>query len=470
MLSGTVFEASTSKPLANVSITTTPATSGYVTDAKGQFTISQVPVGTINLTAHKSNYTDQSTSVVVSEGQTQTVSVILDKASPTTAPSAPVQPSPASGATGQPTQLTLGWHSTGAVKSDSLRYSVVLYEANSVTQRTLLTSSRDTTVTVTNLLYNSIYYWQVTVTNSAKASTRSVLWSFQTQPLPDNRFLFVRTVGSNADIYSSSSTGDNLLQLTSAATTEAAPQLSPNRDLIAYTSNATGQFQLYTMNRDGSNQRRLTTLAVEGYNNAGVGYRWSPDGAQLIYAHYNQLYRINNDGTGLLLLATAPPNRHFRECDWTAQGNRLVVQTVGVNIYDAELYLLNADGSNPTLLVGNLPGRLDSPSFSIDGSRVLYTRDVAGFDSPTGRQLDTHMFTQRLDGTNLTDITLSNGSSTPKPLGTNDLNPRYSPDGYSVLFVNQVNDGLTPGDLWKADATGTTRTKLFADVAQPDWK
>ena len=472
-LSGVVLDARSNQPLANVSITTTPATSSYITDAKGQFAIGQVPAGTVSVTAHKTDYTDQVVNLTVNEGQTQAVSILLGKPSAASPPSAPARPEPANGATNQPTQLTLGWHPVGASKSDSLRYTVSLFESGNLNQRSLLTNVRDTTVLVTGLRYATTYYWQVTVTNNSGngSSARSPVWSFQTQAFPDNRVLFVRTSGTNSDIYSSNVTGANLAQLTSEATTETAPQLSPNRDLIAYCSNATGQFQLYTMNRDGSNQRRITTLAVEGYNNAGVGYRWSPDGAQLIYSHYNQLYRINRDGTGLTLLATAPTDRHFRECDWTTQnGGRIVVQTIGVNAYDAELYLLNTDGTNATLLVGNLPGRLDSPSFSIDGTRLLYTRDVSGFNGVNGRQLDTHIFTQRLDGTSLLDVTASSGSVNPKSSGTNDLMPRYSPDGYSIIFVNQINDNFTPGDVWTVDATGTGRQKRITNAALPDWK
>jgi TolB protein len=472
-LSGVVLDARSGQPLANVSVSTAPATSGYLTDAKGQFLIPQLPTGAVSVTAHKADYTDQTINLTVNEGQTQTVSLLLTKPSAATPPNAPGTPSPANGATNQPTQLTLSWHPVQAAKSDSLRYTVLLYESGNLNQRTLLTNSRDTTVQVSGLRYATTYYWQVTATNNSGngTSARSPVWSFQTLSFPDNRILFMRTSGSNSDIYSSDLKGANLVQLTSEATTETAPQLSPNRDLIAYTSNASGQFQIYTMNRDGSNQRRITTLAVEGYNNAGVGYRWSPDGAQLIYSHYNQLYRINRDGTGLVLLATAPADRHFRECDWTAQnGGRIVVQTVGVNIYDAELYLLNTDGNNATLLVGNLPGRLDSPSFSVDGAYLLYTRDVAGFDGVNGRQLNSHIFTQRLDGTSLLDVTLGNGTTNPKAAGTNDITPRYSPDGYSIIFINQVNDNLSPGDVWTVENTGMTRTKQFTNAALPDWK
>lgn len=220
------------------------------------------------------------------------------------------------------------------------------------------------------LRFNTTYYWQVTVRNPGGATARGPVWSFQTKGLPDNRFLFVRTVNGNADIYSSDETGGNLVQFTSSAFVETAPRLSPNLDLVAYTSNATGQFQLYTMGRDGSNKRRITTLAAEGYNNAGVGYCWSPDGAQLLYAHYDQLYRVNRDGTGLVQIATAPAGRHFRECDWTAQGGgRLAVQTVGPNVFDSEILLGNADGSGLAQLVATCPAGSIRPPSASTGAR-----------------------------------------------------------------------------------------------------
>ena len=469
---GTVLDARTNRPLTNVSISTNPATGSYVTDALGRFRIEQVPIGQIGVTARKADYSPVTATLTINEGQNTPVSILLEKPAAATPPGAPGRPEPTPGSTSQPTELPLGWRPTNATKSDSLRYDVVLYEGNNLNQRSLLTNSKDTTVLATGLLYSTTYYWQVTARNPAGASARSAVWSFQTRPLPDNRYLYARTVGGNTDIYSSNETGANLVRLTAATTVETAPQLSPNRDFVAYASNANGQFQLYTMGRDGSNQRRITTLAAEGYNNAGVGYRWSPDGAQLIYAHYDQLLRLNRDGTGLTVLATAPAGRHFRECDWTAQqGGRLVVQTIGVNPYDSEIYLYNVDGSNPVLLVGNLPGRLDSPSFSVDGRTVLYSRDVAGFNSASGRQQDAHVFAQRIDGSSTVDVTGgSAGTPSSKPTGTNDILPRYSPDGFRIIFVNRFNDDLSPPDVYVADLDGRNRAKLFSNAFLPDWK
>lgn len=313
---------------------------------------------------------------------------------------------------------------------------------------------------------------QVTARNPAGATARGPVWSFQTTSLPDNRYLFARTVSGNTDIYSSNATGTTVVRLTSAVTVETGPRLSPTRDIIAYASNASGQFQLYTMSRDGSNQRQITTLAVEGYSNAGVGYRWSPDGAQLLYSHYDQLYRVNRDGSGLLL-ARAPANRHFRECDWTAQnGGRLVVQPIGADPFDSELYLYKTDGTSPVQLVSNLPGRVDSPSFSADGTTVVCTRDVAGFNSASGRQLDAHLFTQKLDGSAAVDVsagTTSSGS-TNKPTGTNDLTPRYTPAGCQLIFVNRSNDDISAPDVYTCDLDGRNQTKLFDSAFLPDYK
>jgi TolB protein len=473
ILTVTVLDGSTSQPVASVGVSTTPATGSFVTDAKGQLTIEQVPAGTLSIVARKAGYDATTTSVTLGDGQTQAVTVLLNKTAATAPPGAVTRPTPATETTGQPTDVLLGWHpAAGALKGDSLKYDVVLYESNNLNQRTLATNTRDTTVSATGLRFNTSYYWQVTVRNTTGATARSPVWSFQTRPLPDNRYLYARTLNGNTDIYSSDNTGGDLVRLTSAITVETAPQLSPTRNLIAYTSNASGQFQLYTMSRDGSNKQQITTLPVEGYHNAGIGYRWSPDGAQLIYAHYDRLYRINRDGTGLTLLATAPAGRHFRECDWTAQnGGRLVVQTMGSQPYDAELYLYNVDGTNPVLLVGNLPGRLDSPSFSVDGSTVLYSRDVAGFNDAMGRQLDAHLFTHRLDGSSAVDISIgTTTSSGGKPLGTNDITARFSPTGFQIIFVNRLNDDIGLPDVWQCDLDGRNRTKLFSNAFWPDYK
>ncbi|GAA4012987.1 hypothetical protein GCM10022408_27270 [Hymenobacter fastidiosus] len=474
-LEGVVLDGGNNNvPLANVVITTSPATTSFTTNNQGKFSLPNLVVGKYTLSVRKTDYKTESVNVQVDEGRVTPVTVILEKASGTNRrPNAPSEPSPANGATDQPVRLTLKWRVTDPDKNDSLRSSVILYESNSFDQQQVLNNSRDTAVTV-DLKYNKQYIWQVTVYDKAGEMVRGDVWRFQTSALPENRYLYVRNMGGNTDIYSSDNIGGNLIRLTTSAFVETAPQLSPTRDRVAYTSNATGRYQLYTMNRDGSDQRQISPgmIPVEGYGNYGIGYHWSPDGSQLVYASYDKLWRINRDGTGLLQIATAPVGRNFRECDWALQGNRIIVQTVGANIYEAEFYTMSADGSNQVKVVDNLPGRLDSPSFSIIGDRILYSRDVDGYENANGRQLNAHIFSQKLDGSGLVDLSPTSMGSVNqgKPAGTNDLFPRYSPDGSKVIFVNMNNDNLAPPEIWIMDVDGKNRAKLFANATLPDWQ
>lgn len=473
-VTGTVRDARNNQPLANVSISTTPATSSVVTDDKGSFELVGVPTGRLTIAATKADYRSVTVAVTVENESSVNVAIVLEKnLSSTTPPAPPVRPAPADQAIVPGPNVKLEWHpGAGTNRGDSLRYDVVLYQGTNGSARNLLSNSRDTTVVAKQLSYNTTYFWQVTVRNPAGATVLSPLWSFRTNAQPDNRYLFARTENGNTDIYSSNETGTTLTRLTTSAFIEANPQLSPNRDRIAYTSNATGQFQIYTMNRDGSDPRQITLQPVDGYFNQGIGYRWSPDGGQLVYSSYNKLYRINRDGTGLTLLATAPSDRHFREVDWTGQGNRIVVQTVGVSIYDSEFYLLNADGSNFTQLIGNLPGRLDSPSFSVDGQRIVYTRDVDAFSDGAGRQLNAHIFTQNLDGSGQVDVSAGSGGTTSstKPAGFNDVLPHYSPDGSKIIFVQVNNVAQSVPEIFVVDLSGRNRVRLFENATMPDWK
>jgi TolB protein len=464
-ITGTVISAGTNQTLAAVSITTNPASSALITDAGGSFLLPAMPAGEYSITAKKTGYKPESVLVAVREGQQTSVTLVLEKAKDSNGgPKSPAHPSPAPDTLHQAVNVTLKWSGSDPDQDDSLTYDVFLYQAGAM-KKMLAEGIRDTSVLAADLQYNTTYFWQVKAKDAQGNVTLGEVWSFTTMAIPDTRYLFTRVAAGNYDIYSADGTEAGIYRLTTAFHPEWWPLLNPRRDIIAYASQAGVQPQIYTMNRDGSGKRQVTTIPIAGYHNPGIGFAWSPDGGQLLYPYYEQLYRIERDGSGLTLVAKAPANRHFRMVDWTDRGHKIVAQTIGSNINDSEIYIMNEDGTDMKLLVENLAGRLESPSFSIDGKDILFSHDVSGFENPEGRQLNAHIFMKKIDGSGSVDLSAS------KPAGTNDLYPRFSPDGSKVIFVNTSNDGLQPADVWVVDvADGRNRTKLFPNATMPEWK
>ncbi|SIT93618.1 carboxypeptidase-like regulatory domain-containing protein [Pontibacter indicus] len=465
-IAGEVRDADTGGVLAGVAVTSNPATSAIASDEDGSFLLDPVAGGNYTLLARKSGYKSESVAVAVKNDNRTTVTILMVPENPATfAPGPPTLVSPADNLQDQNISLTLKWSSPEARPSDSLTYNVYLYESGVAEKRLLVQNIRDTTVVASNLKFNTTYFWQVTVKNRRGAVTNGPVWSFTTYAMPVTRYVFARAVDGNYDIYSSDGTSANVFRLTSSFGREWWPVISPIRDLIAYSSNIGTDIHIYTMNRDGSNKRQLTTIPVAGYHNQGIGFTWSPDGGQLLYTHYENLYLINRNGTGLRLIAKAPANRHFRLIDWTASGDKIVVQTIGSNINDSEIYIMNSDGSNMTLLVENLPGRIESPTFSVNGKNVLYTQDVEGFENTAGRQLNAQIFIKNIETSRVTNL------STSKPNGTNDLFPRFSSDGSKIIFTNAPNDGVGPSSVWMMDVSGgRSRVRLFENATMPDYK
>ena len=95
---------------------------------------------------------------------------------------------------------------------------------------------------------------------------------------------------------------------------------------------------------------------------------------------------------------------------------------------------------------------------------MLFSWDVEGFNSDDGRQLNAHIYTLT---TSLPQDTtdLSEG----KEAGTNDILPKYSPDGAWIIFVNVNNTGLGPKNVWVMDNEGGSRSPIIEDATTPFW-
>lgn len=95
---------------------------------------------------------------------------------------------------------------------------------------------------------------------------------------PDGKIVYSSTTGGNTDIWIMQADGTEQRRLTSHAGSDFLPSVSPDGRQVVFLSTRAGVQQLWKMEIDGRNQTRLT----EG----GMKYRpqWSPDGKWIVYA------------------------------------------------------------------------------------------------------------------------------------------------------------------------------------------
>jgi len=466
-ISGLVKDAKSGELLSGASITTSPSTSAIVTDADGNYFLDSVPEGEYMVSAAVSGYTKGSVKVGVKTDDT-TEAVILLSESTTNANEAPYAPSdvaPEDGAANQHVSITLNWAGSDP-DGDSLYYDVYLY-GNNESQKLIVQNTYLDSIRADSLHFNTAYRWQVVAKDGNGGETYSKVWSFTTESFPNNPIVFASSRDGNYNIFSSNqsdSSGLYTVRLTADDYRDWWPRRNPVRDKIAFISDRDVEPQIYTMNTNGSDLVKITTTPVTGYHNYGIGFCWSADGTKLLYSHYENLYMIGGNGAGLQTVATAPPNRHFREVDWSPLNNKIAAVTIGKWKYDSEIYLMDTDGSDTTKLVDNVPGAIGGPAFSPDGSQIAYYQDISGFEAENGRILNAHIIVTNLDGTDTTDISIN------KPAGYNDMNPRWAPDGTKIIFTQTPNDNSTPPSIWIMNTDGTDRHKFKSNATMPDWQ
>ena len=192
------------------------------------------------------------------------------------------------------------------------------------------------------------------------------------------------------DIYTVNADGTDLRRLTNFGVYTAEGVLSPDGKRIVFTSLKDGDLDIYTMNVDGTDVRRLTNIA--GYDG---GPWWSPDGTQIVYRAYHPTDPAElKDYHDLLARRIVRPNR-------------------------MELWVMNADGSNKHQIT-HLGGATFGPSWTPDGRGIIFS---SNYLRPRSGNFDLYLI--NLDGSGLEQVTTEESF---------DGFPMFSPDGTKLAW------------------------------------
>lgn len=174
------------------------------------------------------------------------------------------------------------------------------------------------------------------------------------------------------NIYEANVDGTALKPLTSGPAYHAECAYSPDGTEIVFASNEEGCMNLYVMNSDGTNSRKITSNS-SCYNG---GPFFSPDGKQIIFRadrdepDYLQIYLIDSDGSNEKQLTE---NHVVNWAPYWYPNGKVVAFTTSLHgHYRYEIYLLNIDTMIQTRLTYN-PSFDGLPAFNKEGTKIMWT-------------------------------------------------------------------------------------------------
>ncbi len=263
--------------------------------------------------------------------------------------------------------------------------------------------------------------------------------------ITDGKITFVSERDGNSEIYVMNTNGSDQRRLTNHAATDNFPSWSPDGSKIAFVSDRDGDDEIYVMNTDGSNLTKLTDNS-DSHNPPS----WSPDGSKIAFASgrgsYGEIYVMNADGSNQNNITNNSAGDFFPS--WSPDGSKIAFHSLRDDS-EGEIYVMNIEGSSPTRLTNNDSLDMD-PSWSPDGSKIAFV---------STRLCCLHTYTMNADGSNQTIL------STSGP----DMSPAWSPDGTKIT-VHSARDSNTGIYVMNADGSDQTRiTNNSANDYYPNW-
>ncbi len=250
------------------------------------------------------------------------------------------------------------------------------------------------------------------------------------------KIAFLSTRDGNSEIYIMNPDGTDQRRLTNNPANENEISFSPDGRRILFISDRNGPFHIFIMNSDGTDVRQLTNGSRDDW-----GPIFTPDSTEILFFRTesagDELYIMNADGTNQRRLT----NNTVADVlpSMTPDGQWIIFERMVGNAYD--LFRMRRDGSGVQNLT-NAPPDDWYHCISPDGTKIVYTEG-------------THLTTINIDGTGRRQLTF--------PSGYRDWRPWYSPDGRFIAFAS--NREGNQYDIYVMDSDGQNPRRLTTSTS-----
>jgi Tol biopolymer transport system component len=276
------------------------------------------------------------------------------------------------------------------------------------------------------------------------------------KPLPTNgKIVFQSSPQSNWDIYTMDADGSNVTRLTDDPATDGDAVFSPDGSKIAFWSGRDGWAEIYIMNADGSNVTRLT-------HNEEADSRpvFSPDGSKVAFVasrrrnrfNNREIYVMNVDGSNQINLSNPSASTTQRISDtrpvFSPDSSKIAFESYPDT--NSEICTVNVDGTNLTNLTNSSLDDYD-PVFSPDGTKIVFSS--YGMFNAEDTYGSFELFIMNVDGSAVKQLTSNSGLAEM---------PVFTRDGSQIVFVSYRGGG----DIYIMNADGSNQTNITNDGAK----
>ena len=273
------------------------------------------------------------------------------------------------------------------------------------------------------------------------------------------KILFTSARDGNYEVYIMNPDGTEQVNLTQHRAQDLDAVWSPTGEKILFVSDRGGQRDLYTMNPDGSNIRRVFKFKIEAWRTDPT---WSPDGKQIAYV---QWYREGGGTTGMYLATLGDQEEDFIEQfyspAWSPDGTEIAC--IAADPAGTWIILMNARTQKYERLLPKkaLPWQRE-PSWSATGDKLAFSGNNQPIPAVLDRDLHNAwkdkqtIFIANRDGTGLKQLVDEAGSDA--------WSPELSPNGNEVLYTQEINGRH---QIFKVDVNSGVQTQLTDSGGMP---